>query len=161
MTGDRSTSSADTLRLERTVRERIRLSVVEGWARILLVGTVTGSIAGLATFMTTHPGVTPFEASWIATAFVALAGVYTHFLSSHGRASISAAVIGFVVAVVANGLAWQSTILLVDGGVQHLQLAMFGLFQKTIVTTGFVLTVVYFGGYFFAFSLSGLFFPSR
>jgi len=161
MTGDRTTSSADSLRFERTTSERIRLSFVEGWARILLVGTVTGSIAGLATFMTTHPGINPFDASWIATAFVALAGVYTHFLSAHGRASISAAVIGYLVAIVANGLAWQSIILLVDGPVPHRQLAMFGLFQKAIVTTGFVLTVVYFGGYFLAFSLSGLFFPSR
>lgn len=161
MTGDRTTTSADSLGMERTVSERIRLSFVEGWARILLVGTVTGSIAGLATFMTTHPGVNPFDASWIATGFVALAGAYTHLLSAYGRASISAAVIGYLVSIVANGLAWQSTILLVDGPVPHLQLAMFGLFQKTIITTMFVLTVVYFGGYFFAFLLSGLFLPSR
>lgn len=161
MTGDRTTSSTDSLRLERTPGERIRLSLVEGWARILLVGTATGSIAGLATFMTTHPGVNPFDASWIATGFVTIAGSYTHLLSAHGRASISAAVIGYLVSIVANGLAWQSTILLLDGPVPHLQLAMFGLFQKTIVTTMFVLTVVYFGGYFFAFLLSGLFLPSR
>jgi len=161
MTGDRTTTSADSLRMERTVSERIRLSFVEGWARILLVGTVTGSIAGLATFMTTHPGVNPFDASWVATGFVALAGAYTHLLSPHGRASISAAVIGYLAAIVANGLAWQSVILLVDGPVPHRQLAMFGLFQKTIITTMFVLTVVYFGGYFFAFLLSGIFLPSR
>ena len=148
MTGDRTTTAAGSFGKGRTAIERVRSSLVERWARIVLVPTLTGSIAGLATFMTTHPGVNPFEASWTATAFVAIAGIYTHLLSAHDRASISAAVIGYLGAIVANGLAWQSTILLMDGPVPHLQLVMFGLFQKAIVSTGFVLTAVYFGGFF-------------
>ena len=75
--------------------------------RALVVGSATGVVGGLGTFMVGNGEAFPLpESAWLALVPVALAGLYTHWLARDLRESFAAASVAFVVGCLVCIGAW-------------------------------------------------------
>jgi hypothetical protein len=146
---------------DRSVANRLRSSLHSDWSRILVIGALTGSIGGLATFMWSHAALSPFGTKNAILLFIAGAGGFTHLLSPNGEASVKAFVIAFLIGWLTNWAAWESTILLIDGPVPHAQLLFLAMFKQAIASSWLTYNVTFIGGYFIVLVGSGLWSPGQ
>lgn len=132
-------------------------SLVEGWLRILLVGTATGILGGMGTFSYTRIDLSPFDAAWLPLVFVGLAGAYTHLLAVDMRSGTIAMIVAFVVGGLTNIAAWTSPIFLLSYGGVARDLALMAQLQQSLISLLMVYLLIYLGGYFAAVTISGAF----
>lgn len=132
-------------------------SLVEGWLRILLVGTATGILGGMGTFSYTRIDLSPFDAAWLPLVFVGLAGAYTHLLAADMRSGTIAMIVAFVVGGLTNIAAWTSPIFLLSFGGVGRDLALMAQLQQSLISLLMVYLLIYLGGYFATVTISGAF----
>lgn len=73
---------------------------VVGRLRLLFIGTMTGSMSGMGTFLFVNPEVIPLGLgdNW-ALFIISIAGVYTHVITTDLRESVSVAIIAALVGI--------------------------------------------------------------
>lgn len=86
---------------ERTISTtQFGVGSVVGRLRLLFIGTLTGIVGGMGTFLFVNPEVIPLELgeNW-ALFIISVAGIYTHVIAADLRESISVAIIASLVGI--------------------------------------------------------------
>ncbi|MFC7080636.1 hypothetical protein [Halorussus caseinilyticus] len=83
------------------------LGAVRERLRVLALGSLTGVVAGMGTFMFLQENFLPWGVTetW-ALGFVVAAGAYTHFLAADLSESIALSLVAVVVGLATNVVAW-------------------------------------------------------
>lgn len=146
---------------ERTTRtgsfEALKRSLWRGWARVILIGSLTGIVGGMGTFTFTRMPLSPFDASWFPLILVALAGGYLHVLSKDMRTGTYAMLVGFFVGVAFNIAAWVAPVYILPYSDAVREVAVMAQVQQSLVSVFMIYSIIYLAGYLTVASVAGAF----
>lgn len=125
-----------------SVRKRIRL---------LLLGSLTGVVAGMGTFMYIQNQFLPWgvERTW-AFALIVIAGAYTHFLARDLADSISVSLVAIVVGFVVHVGAWIAPLWILPYPPIARSLLLPKMAGEALTGAIFVYILTFYGSYFAA-----------
>lgn len=153
--------AGDTPRASRSASRRsihvLKESFGHGWARIVLVGSLTGIVGGMGTFTFTRTPLSPFDATWMPLILVALGGGYLHVLSKDMRSGAYAMLVGFVVGMGFNIAAWVAPVYILPYSDAARDVAIMVQLQQSLVSVVMIYSIIYLAGYLTVASIAGAF----
>lgn len=142
---------------ERTLSaSRFGFGALRERARLLGLGSLTGLVAGMGTFMYINETFLPWgvSATW-ALVLVAVAGAYTHLLAVDLSESISLTIVAIVVGLSVHIVAWISPLWILSYSPGARDLLLPRMLGEALMSGLLAYLITFYGSYFGAVLLGG------
>jgi hypothetical protein len=135
---------------------RFDFGALGGRLRLLVLGTVTGVVAGMGSFMFLKSQFLPWVVTetW-ALALVGLAGAYTHFLADDLAESITLSLVAVMVGLAVHVVAWIAPLWLLEYPPFARDLLLPQMIGKSLASGLPPYVLTFYGSYFTALLLGG------